>query len=79
MDVIKIKNFTIKLEVNLIQISPQGRPFRLSGTELVLNEPAIFYKKEFIHKVIHSFRYVDKEDGFFKIKCDYYGNFICKL
>ena len=79
MNIIKIKDFTINLELNTVQTSPQGRPFRLSGTEIVLTEEPKWIDKVLTHKVIHTFKYLDAPNEFFRIKCDYFGKFECKL
>lgn len=61
------------------QISKNGRPFRLSGIELVTTEPAIWVDKMLCHGTIYSFRYLDKQDGFFAFKFDANNNFLHKI
>lgn len=77
-------NFTLKLNLET-QISPKGRPFRLSGSRINLDKPEKYIKNKemFMHHFFYRFRYVDKEDGFFEIECDYedkyINNSLCKL
>lgn len=66
---------------NREQKGKSERPFRFSGTEIVYNEPSLWYneKKMFLHKTIHTFIYLDEKGGIFRLKFDQKGNFEHKL
>lgn len=77
MQTINVNGFIINLNFET-QIAKSGRPFRLSGIQLVLNKPAEFVNKIRMHGTIYSFRYLDK-DEFFALEFCPKGNFLNKV
>jgi len=74
---IQIGHHKFKLDVNIIQTSPQGRPFRLSGTQ---KSSQIFWvNKEQKYECIHHFKFLDKKGGFVSFLIDINGKFKKKL
>jgi len=70
----------IKLNLNFeTQISPSGRPIRLSGISKNLQVPEKWINKTIKWHWIYTFRYLDKEDGFVSFEFDYNDNFLHKL
>lgn len=67
MEYITIKNNKISLDPINEQNSPLGRPFRLSGIALDLTVQPVYNSKlnMYFHPTIYTFRYTDKQDGFF--------------
>lgn len=76
METITIKNFKIKLELNTVQTSPQGRPFRCSGLRKNLQSPSKWINKTECWQWIYSFKYLDEQGGFFEIEIDYNDKFV---
>lgn len=76
MDTIKIKDFKIKLELNTVQTSPNGRPFRCSGLRKNLQTPSKWINKTECWQWIYSFIYLDEKAGFFEIEIDYDNKFL---
>lgn len=74
---IQISHHKFKLDVNLIQTSPQGRPFRLSGTHKA--SQMYWIEKEQKHEWIYEFKYLDKKGGFVSFLFDINGKFKQKL
>ena len=58
------------------QLSPQGRPIRLSGIAKNLKMPEKFIEKSYKNHWIYTFRFVDALDGFISFEFDYYGKFV---
>ena len=79
MDSIKIKNITIQLDPNLIQNSPSGRPFRLSGISKNLQVPEKWVNRVLCNHWIYTFIYLDKEGGLVHFEFDYNDKFVCML
>ena len=79
---IKIKDFKLNLNFEE-QISPNGRPIRLSGTakNLKIHPKWIEINKKPVLKYhwIYTFRYIDKQDGFVSFEYDFNDKFLCKL
>ena len=79
MDHITINKTRIALDPVNEQISPLGRPFRLSGIALDLTVQAIYKDKMWLHPTIYTFRYTDEQDGFFGFYFDANNNFKYKI
>jgi hypothetical protein len=79
MEQILVQGFKIDINHFKTQISKSGRPFRLSGVEIVRTKPAQWVNKMLLHVTIYSFRYLDEQDGFFAFEFDPFNNFISKL
>lgn len=79
MNTINVKGFKIDINHFEEQTSKSGRPFRLSGVELVLTKPAQWVNKVLMHGTIYSFRYLDADSDFFAFEFDPNGNFISKV
>ena len=64
------------------QLSPQGRPIRLSGISKNLKVPEKWVensetkKNELKNHWIYTFRFIDSLDGFISFEFDYYGKFV---
>ena len=64
------------------QLSPQGRPIRLSGIAKNLKMPEKWVensetkKNELKNHWIYTFRFIDSLDGFISFEFDYYGKFV---
>lgn len=70
----------IKLNLNFEpQLSPSGRPIRLSAISKNLKVPEKYVNGSFKNHWIYTFRYLDKEDGFVSFEFDYNDKFLCKL
>ena len=70
----------IKLNLNFeTQISPSGRPIRLSAISKNLQVPAKWINNTIKWHWIYTFRYLDKEDGFVSFEFDYNDKFLHKL
>jgi len=78
MNTISVQGFKIDINHFEPQISKNGRPFRLSGVQIVRTKPAQWVNKILLHGTIYSFRYLDK-DEFFGFEFDPYNNFISKI
>jgi len=78
MNTILVQEFKIDINHFDTQISKSGRPFRLSGVEIVRTKPAQWVNKMLLHGTIYSFRYLDK-DEFFAFEFDPFYNFISKI
>jgi hypothetical protein len=78
MNTILVQGFKIDINHFDTQISKSGRPFRLSGVEIVRTKPAQWVNKMLLHGTIYSFRYLDK-DEFFAFEFDPFNNFISKI
>jgi len=76
MDKIKINSETTIYLNFETQISKLGRPFRLSGTRINLQLPEKWINNVIKNHWIHTFRYLDEQDGFFEIEVDYQNNFL---
>ena len=73
---LNIKGMILLLD-DSTQISPQGRPFRLSSTESVGDGK--FIDRVFCTGTIHTFRYLDVENEFFAFEFDERGEFKRKI
>ncbi len=70
----------IKLNLNFeTQISPSGRPIRLSAISKNLQVPEKWINNTIKWHWIYTFRYLDKEDGFVSFEFDYNDKFLHKL
>ena len=70
----------IKLNLNFeTQISPSGRPIRLSAISKNLQVPQKYINGSYKYHWIYTFRYLDKEDRFVSFEFDYLDNFLHKL
>ena len=74
--ILNIKGYKIDLSKES-HISPQNRPFRLSSIEAVGNQ--VWINKVLCTGTIYTFRYLDKEGGFFGFEFDERGNFKTKV
>jgi hypothetical protein len=73
---IQISN-NIKLHLTFDeQISPNGRPIRLSGIAKNLQVPEKFINKSFKNHWIYTFRFLDKDDEFISFEFDYNNKFV---
>jgi len=79
MNTISVQRFKIDINHFETQISKSGRPFRLSGVQIVRTKPAQWVNKMLLHGTIYSFRYLDEQDGFFAFEFDPFNNFISKI
>jgi len=72
---IQISN-NIKLHLTFDeQISPNGRPIRLSGIAKNLQVPEKYINKSFKNHWIYTFRFLDKDDEFISFEFDYNDKF----
>jgi hypothetical protein len=70
----------IKLDLTFQQqISPNGRPIRLSGIAKNLQVAEKFIEKSFKNHWIYTFKYLDAYDEFVSFEFDYNNKFVCKL
>lgn len=69
------------LFLNFEKQNYNNRPVRLSGTAIVTTKPKTWVdsKKMYLHNTIHTFRYIDKQDGFVSFEYDFNDKFLCKL
>jgi hypothetical protein len=75
-----ILNKNITLQVNSeTQISPSGRPFRLSAIEKNLKVPEKWIDKILKNHWIYTFRFLDEQEGFISFEFDYNNNFVKKI
>lgn len=75
MEYLLINKTKIYLDPVNEQISPLGRPFRLSGITKDLTVEPIFKDKMWFHATTYTFRYTDDDDGFFSFYFDANNNF----
>ncbi len=75
MEYLTINKTKIYLDTVNEQISPLGRPFRLSGIALDLTTQQIYKDKMYLHATTYTFRYTDEQDGFFSFYFDANNNF----
>jgi hypothetical protein len=61
------------------QISPSGRPIRLSAISKNLQVPEKWINNTIKWHWIYTFRYLDKQDGFVSFEFDYNDKFLQKL
>ena len=61
------------------QISPSGRPIRLSGITKNATLPEKFLNGKYRNHWIYTFRYLDEQDGFVSFEFDYNDKFLHKL
>lgn len=78
METIKIKDTKINLNFET-QVSPNGRPFRLTGTSKVLTKPSKWIDRVERWHWIHEFKYLDEQGGFFAFEFDYNNKLVGKL
>ena len=78
MQSITIKTTRINLNFET-QVSPNGRPFRLSGTSKNLQQPSKWIDRVERWHWIHHFKYLDEQGGFFSFEFDYNDKLIGKL
>ena len=76
MDKIKINSENYIFLNFETQISKLGRNFRLSGVSKISTISQKFINNSYKNHWIYTFRYLDKEDGFFEIEVDYNNNFV---
>ena len=70
----------IKLNLNFEpQLSPSGRPIRLSGIGKNSQVPEKYINKAYKNHWIYTFRYLDEQDGFVSFEFDYNDKFLQKL
>lgn len=58
------------------QISPNGRPIRLSGIGKNLKLPEKYIDGSYKNHWIYTFRFIDSLDGFISFEFDYLGFFV---
>lgn len=58
------------------QLSPQGRPIRLSGIAKNLKMSEKYIDGGYKNHWIYTFRFIDSLDGFISFEFDYYGKFV---
>ncbi len=75
---IKIKYFKLNLNFEE-QMSPNGRPLRLSGIAKNATLPEKFLNGKYKNHWIYTFRYLDEQDGFVSFEFDYNEKFLQKL
>ena len=75
---IKIKDFKLNLNFEP-QISPSGRPIRLSGIAKNATLPEKYINKAYKNHWIYTFRYLDEQDGFVSFEFDYLDKFLHKI
>jgi hypothetical protein len=69
-----------KLNLNFEpQLSPNGRPLRLSGISLATTKPPIWIDKVLTHGTVYTFRYLDQQGGFVAFEFDANNKFIGKV
>lgn len=73
-----IKQTAINLNFET-QISPNGRPFRRSGTKMNLQHPPKWINKILHYHWIYEFKYLDEQGGFFAFEFDYNNKLVRKL
>lgn len=78
METIKIKDTKINLNFET-QVSPNGRPFRLSSTKKNLQQPSKWVDRVERWYWIYEFKYLDEQGGFFAFEYDYNDKLIGKL
>lgn len=75
MNQIKIKNIVLNINFEM-QISPQGRPIRLSSISKNLKVPEKWIDKVLKNHWVYTFRFIDDLDGFISFEFDYYDKFV---
>lgn len=79
MENIMIGSFKLHLNFET-QISPTGRPLRLSGVSLKTKLPAEWIKDQgYRHGTIYTFRYLDNDSEFVSFEFNAKGKFVCKV
>jgi hypothetical protein len=67
----------VKLNINFeTQLSPQGRPIRLSSISKNLKVPEQWIDKVLKNHWVYTFRFIDELDGFISFEFDYYDKFV---
>lgn len=67
----------IKLNLNFEpQLSPLGRPMRLSGIAKNSKLPPLWVNKSEKWHWIYTFRFLDEKDGFVSFEFDYYDQYL---
>ena len=79
MNAISLNKIKLNLDISEIQISPNGRPIRLSGISKNLQVPEKWINNTIKWHWIYTFRYLDEQDGFVSFEFDYLDNFLHKL
>ena len=70
----------IKLNLNFeTQISPNGRPIRLSAISKNLQVPQKYINGSYKYHWIYTFIYLDEQGGLVSFEYDYNDNFLHKL
>ena len=75
---ILIKDFKLNLNFEK-QLSPNGRPLRLSGIAKNTKLPEKFVNGKYRPHWIYTFRYLDNIDGFVSFEFDYNEKFLHKI
>ncbi len=76
MGSISIGKIQLSLNIDEVQTSTKGRPFRISGSRMNLQHPAKWIDKMEMHHFIHTFKYLDEQGGFFEVEVDYQNKYI---
>ena len=79
MEYLLINKTKIYLDPINEQISPLGRPFRLSGIAKDATKEPKFLQGMWMWCWIYTFRYTDEQDGFFSFYFEYNNKFSHKL
>ena len=66
---------TVNIEQLTEQFDKDNRPFRKSGTRLLI-ENEKWIDRVLKAPTIHEFIYTDKKEGFFYVYMDYFNNFV---
>lgn len=73
-------NKDFKLNLNFeTQISPLGRPMRLSGTSKNLQKPSKWINRVEKWHWQHHFKFLDEKGGFISFEFDYFDNYVCTI
>lgn len=73
---IKINNLVSLFLSFETQIPTNGRPFRISSSNMNLKKQPKYINGLWQHYFTHKFRYLDEQDGFFEIEADPENNYI---
>lgn len=72
------KDFKLKLNFET-QISPLGRPMRLSGTSKNLQKQSQWINRVEHWHWQHHFKFLDEKGGFISFEFDYFDNYVCTI
>ena len=79
MNAIFLNKIKLNLDISETQISPNGRPIRLSAISKNLKVPQKYINGSYKYHWIYTFIYLDEQGGLVSFEFDYNDKFLHKL